>query len=241
MAVFLNPSAMKTTILLIAVFTVQLASGQITTPTIKAGFGLEADLKANYFNGIATSGTDDWFADATPGVGKFVIDSTGAAAWINRYNTDPASRRKSFVQKMSYPVYSIVNSKLWYDAIFVRDHHDVDSTAFILSNKNGQSPALWFGGVQPVPMKNEIKDVMVHMRREGPNLTDSLYFLAGLSLDGLSGNRYFDIELYQSEMVYVPASGSFQNLGPHAGHTAWQFDASGKVTRAGDIIFTAEF
>jgi hypothetical protein len=232
---------MKTTILLVALFIGNLAFGQITTSTIRASFGLEAELRANYINNAAAPGTDDWFGDGAAGAGRFVIDTTGAAAWISLYNSNVSARRRSFVRKMSTPVYSVNNGTLWYDAIFVRDHHDVDSTAFVLSNKNGQSPALWVGGVQPVPMKNEIKDVMVHVRREGTRMSDSMYFIAGLSLDGLSGNRYFDIELYQTDMVYAPASGTFQNLGAEGGHTAWQFDAAGNITRAGDIIFSAEF
>lgn len=232
---------MKTIILLALLFCGSLAYSQITTSTIRASFGVDAELRANYINNAHTPGPDDWFGDGAAGSGKFVIDTTGAAGWINLYNTNIESRRRSFVRKMSIPPYSVSNGTLWYDAIFVRDHHSVDSSAFVASNKNGQSPALWVGGVQPVPMKNEIKDVMVHIRREGTRMSDSMYFIAGLSLDGLSGNRYFDIELYQTDMVYVPASGTFQNLGAEAGHTTWQFDASGNITRAGDIIFSAEF
>ena len=232
---------MKTIILLAALCFGNLAYGQIITSTIRASFGIEAELRSNYINNAGASGTDDWFSDGSAGTGRFVIDTTGAAAWIKLYNTDVASRRRTFVRKMAAPTYSVNNGTLWYDAIFVRDHHDVDSTAFVMSNKNGQSPALWIGGIQPVPMKNEIKDVMVHIRRDGTRMSDSMYFIAGLSLDGLSGNRYFDIELYQTDMVYVPATSSFQNFGAEGGHTTWQFDAAGNITRAGDIIFSAEF
>lgn len=37
-------------------------SGQIITPQIKARFGIEADLRSNFFNGFAQVGNDDWFS-----------------------------------------------------------------------------------------------------------------------------------------------------------------------------------
>ena len=41
-------------------------SAQITTPIIKAAFGVDADLRANYFNGFVQSGNDDWFKSSSP-------------------------------------------------------------------------------------------------------------------------------------------------------------------------------
>ncbi len=55
------------------------SEAQQTTPAIKAGFGVEGDLRANYFNNFAQSGNDDWF-NMSAGAGAFVIDTTGAAA-----------------------------------------------------------------------------------------------------------------------------------------------------------------
>jgi len=218
-----------------------LANAQIVTPIIRANFGVDADLKANFFNGSISSGNDDWFNDGTPGSGVFVIDTTGAAAIMSQYLIDSTYRRNSFYRGMNYPMYSTVNGKLFYDALYIRDHYKTDSTAFVSSNKNGQSPAIWDGGTTPVPGKSDINDVMIHVRRDGPALTDSLWFFAGLSLHGNTGNRYFDFELYQSDIYYDKATGKFNNYGAEAGHTAWQFDALGNVTRPGDIIFTAEF
>ena len=54
-------------------------SAQITTPIIKAAFGVDADLRANYFNGFVQSGNDDWFNNGTAGTGNFVIDTTGGS------------------------------------------------------------------------------------------------------------------------------------------------------------------
>ncbi|HKZ66611.1 MAG TPA: T9SS type A sorting domain-containing protein [Chitinophagaceae bacterium] len=218
-----------------------LANAQIVTPIIRANFGVDADLKANFFNGSADAGNDDWFNDGTPGSGVFVIDTTGAAAIMSQYLIDTTYRRNSFFRGMNYPMYSTVNGNFFYDALYVRDHSKIDSTAFVSSNKNGQSPAIWDGGTTPVPSKNDINDVMIHVRRDGPALTDSLWFFAGLSLHGNTGNRYFDFELYQSDIYYSKTDNKFHNYGAEAGHTAWQFDAMGNVTKPGDIIFTAEF
>ncbi|WP_276502294.1 T9SS type A sorting domain-containing protein [Terrimonas pollutisoli] len=233
---------MKLTVLLTAFLLMACFSkAQIVTPFIKANFGVDADLKANFFNGSLSPGNDDWFNDGTPGTGVFVIDTTGAAAMMSQYIADPTLRKKSFTRGMNYPMYSTVNGKLLYDALYVRDHNKNDSTAFVSSNKNGESPAIWSGATTPIPVKNDINDVMVHVRRDGPALTDSLWFFAGVSIHGSTGSRYFDFELYQTDIFFNKADSSFYNYGAEAGHTAWQFDAVGNVTRPGDVIFTAEF
>jgi hypothetical protein len=222
------------------------ASSQITTPIIKAFFGVDADARANFFNG-ATQGNDDWFHNGNTGSGIQIIDTNGAAAVVARYATDLNYRKASLVKGMAVPMYSTANNKLLYDALFLRDHYGNDSSTFVMSNKNGQSPSLWVGTgtsttpSQPVLDKNDIYDVFVHLRRDGINLSDSLWFFGGISLQGNSGNRYFDFELYQTEINYNRSTGVFSNVGPHAGHTAWQFDGSGNIITAGDIIFTAEF
>ena len=65
-----------------------IAEAQITTPIIKAAFGVDADLRANYFNGFIQSGNDDWFNNGTAGTGNFILDTTGAAALIAGYLSD---------------------------------------------------------------------------------------------------------------------------------------------------------
>jgi len=218
-----------------------IANSQIITSVIKANFGVDADLRANYFNGSATPVNDDWFNNGTPGSGGFVIDTTGAKVMMDQYILDPTLRKKSFIRGMNYPMYSVVNGKLLYDAVYIRDHYKNDSSAFLTSNKNGDSPAIWSAGTKPVLDKNDLNDVMVHVRRDGSGLTDSLWFFAGMSLHGNNGSRYFDFELYQTDIYYDKTDGKFHDYGPDAGHTAWQFDGSGNITKPGDIIFTAEF
>src|SRR5687768_12717432 len=84
------PVLMKTTIriLLFLLLCPLFFYGQITSPLIKARFGVDGELRANYFDGEEAAGNDDWFNNGTPGTGVFVIDTTGAASIIAGYNSD---------------------------------------------------------------------------------------------------------------------------------------------------------
>lgn len=220
--------------------------GQITTPVVKARFGVDGDLRANFFNGLTQTGNDDWFnliaADTS---GKAVIDTTGASSMVAGYLADISpypKRMATFFRTMNRPSFSIVNNRLWLDALFVRDYHGTDSTVFTAGgDKNGMSPAFWSGGVQGIPDKNDILDIMMHIRRAGPSSTDSLWMLGGISLDNTTGNRYFDFEMYQTDIYYDRVSQKWYGFGPDEGHTSWEFDAAGNVTKPGDVIFSAEF
>ena len=234
---------MKTLLRFLILINPLFAVAQITTPVIRANFGVDADLRANYFNGFVQIGNDDWYNNGTPGTGQFIIDTTGAATIVARYGIDPASRRQTFYRTMRFPQYSIVNNRLLLDAVFIRDYHGDDSTVFASgSNKNGDSPVDWSCPVsQGIPDKNDILDMFVHVRRAGPNTSDSLWMMGGLSLDNTTGDRYFDFEMYQTDIYYDRPSRKFYNYGPDAGHTSWQFDAAGNVIKPGDIILTAEY
>lgn len=230
-------------VLLITAFSTPGLS-QITSPVIRANFGVDADLRSNYFNGALQAGNDDWFhLTGTAGTGEFIIDTTGAAAITERYVVDLPFRRTTFARSMRFPAYSIVNNRTLLDAIFVRDFHGDDSTVFASgSNKNGDNPLVWSTPVsQGIPDKNDILDMLVHARRAGPNGSDSLWMMAGLSLDNTTGNRYFDLEMYQTDFYYNRSTLSFGGVGPDEGHTSWEFDASGNIIKAGDIIFSAEY
>jgi hypothetical protein len=220
------------------------ANAQITTPVIKANFGVDADLRSNFFNGALQAGNDDWFRlPGIGGTGEFVIDTTGAAALVARYAADPNSRKLPFYRTMRFNPYTVVNNRLLIDAVFTRDYHGDDSTMFASgSNKNGMSPVSWSCPVaQSVPDKNEILDMMCHVRRAGPNTTDSLWLIGGVSIENTTGNRYFDFEMYQTDIYYDRGTQRFYGYGPDAGHTSWKFDAAGNITQPGDIIFTAEY
>lgn len=235
---------MKALLSLLSLMVSFLVTAQITSPVIRANFGVDADLRANFFSGSASSGNDDFFLfPGSTGSGQFIIDTTGAAAHLARYATDLNFRRLPFFRTMRYPSYSVVNNRLLIDAVFIRDYHGDDSTIFASgSNKNGMSPQNWTCPVaQSIPDKNEILDMMVHVRRAGPNKTDSLWMFGGVSIENTTGNRYFDFEMYQTDIYYDRATRRFYNYGPDAGHTSWEFNDSGHVTKAGDIIFTAEY
>lgn len=220
-----------------------LINAQITTPVIKANFGVDADLRANFFNGFVAAGNDDWFNNVTGAPGSSIIDTTGASFILNRYYSNPASRMQPFFRGMRHPQFSVVNNRLLIDGIFIRDHHGDDSTVFASgSNKNGMSPQNWSTPVsQGIPDKNDILDMMMHVRRDGPDSNDSLWLFGGISIANTTGNRYFDFEMYQTDIVYHKPTLSFTGYGPDAGHTSWQFNAAGNVTKAGDIIFSAEY
>jgi len=221
--------------------------GQITTPVVRANFGVDGDLRANYVTGTGVTGAgDDWFNDVTGLVaGRHVIDTTGAAAIIKGYNTDASPwprRMATFFRGMSLPTFTVWNNRLWLDALFVRDYHGNDTTVYTSgADKNGQSPAFWSGGIQGIPDKNDILDVMMHVRRAGPNTTDSLWMFGGISIVNTTGNRYFDFEMYQTDISYDRVSAAWYGYGPDAGHTSWKFDATGKVISPGDIIFNGQF
>jgi type IX secretion system substrate protein len=235
---------MKPFLLLLILIGPLISQAQITTPIVKANFGVDADLRANYFNALITGASDDWWNNGTAGTGRNVIDSTGAAGIIAGYNSDVSpwpKRMASFWRGMSLPKFTIWNNRLWLDAIFVRDYHGTDTTVFTVASKNGESPAIWTPGIQAVPDKNDILDTYMHIRRAGPNTSDSLWMFGGISMDNVTGNRYFDFELYQTDIYYDRVSQKFYGYGPDMGHTSWKFDAAGNVIKAGDIIFTGAF
>lgn len=217
--------------------------GQITGPAVKANFGIEADVSSNFYNNTPQPAVDDWFSNNHPGTGQFIIDTTGAAAILSGYTSMPASRRRSFSRLMRQAPFSIVNNRILLDAVYHRDYHGDDSTIFASgSNKNGMSPASWSCPVaQSIPDKNDILDAFTHVRRAGPNLSDSAWLFGGVVIENTTGSRYFDFELYQTDISYNRSTRTFQNFGPDAGHTSWTFDAAGNIVQAGDIIFTAEF
>lgn len=239
---------MKTLLLSFLLFLSFSASAQITTPVVRAFFGVDADLKGRSVNGTLQS-SDDWYIfPGTSGTsinGTNVIDTTGAAAILAGYATDVSpwpKRSASIYRGMSKPAFTVVNNRLWLDALFVRDYHGTDTTVFASgSNKNAMNPLDWTGAIQGIPDKNDILDMFMHIRRAGPNTTDSLWMFGGLSLDNVTGNRYFDFEMYQTDIYYDRASQKWYGYGADAGHTSWQFDASGNITRPGDIIFSAEY
>src|SRR5687768_9874683 len=102
-------------ILILLILLGPVAGAQVTTPTVRALFGVDADKKANFISTANADWNDDWFSDGTCCGGTYVIDTVGAAAWMAQYNSNPASWKQTFVKKMSLPQYSVQTSRLWYD------------------------------------------------------------------------------------------------------------------------------
>lgn len=234
-------------IILTTFFCVNSSFAQITSAQNKANFGVDAEVRASYLGILAqpAATSHDWFANTLTGPPRFIIDTTGAAAITSRYVSDLNFRRLPFFRVMRYDPFYVLDGRMLIDAVYIRDYHGADSTVFATSNKNGDSPQSWQGAIeQNVPDKNDLLDMYVHVRRAGsqPRLQDSLWFIGGIALDATAGNRYFDFELYQTDIFYQRSTLSFTGYGPDAGHTTWKFDpATGAVTSPGDVIFSANF
>jgi hypothetical protein len=241
---------MKKTVLILLIMYLCAYAGnsQIQAPVIEGKFGLDADVQSNMFvvSSSSCSDCDDWYYNEILGItsGLFVIDTTGAGAIVANYFSNPASVNIPFYRKMRFPSFYQTGERTLIDAVFVRDYHDFDETSFTAgSNKNGDSPFDWVGDSKNMLPKNDILDVYLHLRRQGPNYnqTDPLWLFGAVAIEGTGGNRYFDFELYQTDIFYTRSTTKFTGYGPDAGHTSWKFDASGNVTQVGDMIFAANY
>jgi hypothetical protein len=211
---------------------------QLNNGGLYSFFGVDADTRANYLKyGIAAGNTasDDWFASASPGTN--VIDISNAAIYLAQLKS---GQNITFSKRMSQLMYAKVNGRLWLDAAYGRDYSSAsalkDSTVFTSSNKNGDDPNSWTGGVTNTPAKNDLVDVYAHMRRDGTSVYDSLWFFTAASTFGTTGNSYYDVELYKQSFGYNTGSHTFSSAGTSGGHTEWIFDASGNITQTGDLI-----
>lgn len=218
-------------------------SAQLTNGGVNAYFGIDGDTKNNYVKYGTASGliaSDDWFSGSLSG--KNVIDTTNASTFSALLQ---ANGNLGFNRRMSVPLYTKLNGKLWLDAVYGRDYIATnpltDSTAFTIASKNGDNPGNWVGGSTSFPDKNDLVDVYAHMRRDGTDVHDSLWFFTGVSTVGTSGSRYFDIELYKKNLSYNSTTGVFTSAGTSAGHTEWLFDASGNIIQTGDMIVAVNY
>jgi len=218
------------------------AAAQLNTGGFHALFGVDADTKADYLKYGPTTGaitSDDWFSSSGAS-GHNVIDTSNAPYYRSLLQS---GNNISFTKRMSQPLYANVSGRIWLDAIYTRDYAvaSIDSTTFVGGDKNGDDPALWGGVASSVPTKTDLVDVFGHMRRNGTNVHDSLWFFTAVSTSGTSGSRYFDIELYKNHISYNSATASFNTGGPDAGHVQWKFDASGNITQTGDMIVAVSY
>lgn len=215
---------------------------QLNNGGLYANFGVDADTRNNYMKYGPITGpvaSDDWFA---PFGGNSIIDTSNASFYLPLLQ---AGTNFSFNKRMSVPLYSKLNGKLWLDAAYGRDFMAAtslkDSTTFTTACKNGGDPNAWTGGVSSFPNKNDLVDVYAHMRRDGVTVHDSLWFFTGVSTYGITGSSYYDVELYKNSFTYNQSTGVFTSAGPDAGHTQWIFDASGNLLQTGDMIVAVNF
>jgi len=216
---------------------------QLNNGGLYANFGVDADTRSNYMKYGQLTGavaSDDWFSPSLSG--NNVIDTSNAAYYLSLLQ---AGTNASFNKRMAVPLYSKVGGKLWLDAAYGRDFSAAaslkDSTTFTGSDKNGDNPSIWTGGVSSFPNKNDLVDVFAHMRRDGITVHDSLWLFAGATTYGTSGQHYYDIELYKNSFTYNSTTGIFSSAGPDGGHTQWIFDASGNLTQTGDMILAVTY
>ncbi len=235
-------------VLLLVIIMALNSYGQIVTEgaTVKVNFGIDADIYANdltVFESPFTYDTDDWFInlDSFPGDGLGVIDQTTAASLLTAVQ---ANYNTSFELRMSStPSRNWIDPStglLWIDAVYFRDWNSQgnfnDESVFTSGqDKNGADPSTWSLGTGGTPQKNDLVDVMGHMRQD---TNGDVYGIGAFTTISSDGNSHADFEFFQNQIDFV--GGALTNLGPDAGHTAWEFDAD-NVTQVGDLIVSIDF
>src|SRR5882757_10051224 len=122
------------------------AFSQLNNGGLYSYFGVDADTRSNYMKyGLQTGAVagDDWFAPSYS-FGNSVIDTSNAAYYRSMLQ---AGNNFSFNKRMSVPLYSKINGKLWLDAAYGRDFSATaslkDTTTFTSACKNGDNPSTW--------------------------------------------------------------------------------------------------
>jgi hypothetical protein len=238
-------AVMKAIFIIVCLIAIRLqVIAQLNSGGFHARFGVDADTKTGYGKYGPVTGnvySDDWFPNS-PLSGMAVIDTSNADYYRSLLQS---GNNISFTKRMPVPLYTNAGGAIWLDAVYGRDYivnsSTNDSTTFTGGDKNGDDPGNWQGTVSPIPDKTDLVDVYGHMRRNGTSVHDSLWFFTGAATVGISGSRYFDIELYKNNISYNRTTGNFTSGGPNAGHTQWIFDAAGNITQTGDMIIAVSY
>uniref|UniRef100_UPI0025DDBD36 hypothetical protein n=1 Tax=uncultured Draconibacterium sp. TaxID=1573823 RepID=UPI0025DDBD36 len=236
-----------TPLLVMAMLMINYSSvGQIATQgaAVKANFGIDADVYSNWtmvpsnnIDGL----TDDWFDDVHDngwiGSGMGVIDQGG---WDTLLTNSEADKNYAFIRRMSVDRNTMFGDILWIDAVYARDPNATqgrtDASVFTTTqDKNGDNPLTWNLGDGGTPQKNDLIDVMGHMRMEG----DTLYGIGGFTTISADGNSHADFEFFSEQLGYDGFG--FTGLGDEAGHTAWHLNPDGSILTAGDLIVSVDF
>ncbi|SHJ22138.1 hypothetical protein, partial [Flavobacterium terrae] len=258
-------------ILFFSFFQESLYAQLVGGSTVKANFGVEADVYANRLqfpnldNPViplpTASGTDDWFVNQNlfSGSGKGVIDQSGANTLINQIqatnkNNFSFERRQS-VTTPTFPFpYPIVDGYLWIDSVYGRDNNSAQGTSDLSifgggADKNSDNPNTWELGTGSIPQKDDIIDVYAHLRGVGPKAPTEvdprpfteLWAFAGGSLRETNGSKHIDFEFFRTLIDYTPGDMVFGNTGNDGGRTAWDFDGTGNILIPGTIIISVDY
>ncbi|MEI6577550.1 MAG: SprB repeat-containing protein [Bacteroidota bacterium] len=224
-------------ILLVLVFGFREMQAQTNGCTL-GNFGIDAGLYSGTNENpppAVTNTTMDWFQGSA---GHGIIDETSPATLTSLLQ---GSGDPTYLRRLKYPKLSTVNSQIMIDAVFARDNFGgtgfIDATSFNTASKNGEDPAIWDPGPQNVLGKNDLIDVAGTMYRDGPLLTNDLYFDGVITRAEPGGDAYMDFEFFIEAITYNPSTG-FSSGGPQMGHTAFTFDpTTHAVTKVGDFIY----
>jgi hypothetical protein len=228
--------------ILIMAITVADLTAQPGNGCLSGRFGIDGGLYSGtieYGDGQEPASppqSNDWFQGAA---GLGVIDETDPAT-IEALLMGPGN--PTYERRLAANALSVNEGQIWIDAIFARDQFGgtgaTDPTSFLTASKNAENPAIWDPGPSNVLGKNDIIDLGAFMFRDGLTLeTGDLWFVGLYNMAEPGGTSYMDFEFFAEEVSYDPGSG-FTSGGPQLGHTAYNFDGSGNITKVGDFIFS---
>ncbi len=226
-------------------FSFSLYSQIDNTGCVGANFGIDAGLYSGiieYGNGTPAGGTSDWFT-GTSGQGVISEVNTSSLTSLLMAGGNPL-----YEVRMSNEPNSVVNNQVLLNGVYARDFFGgtghIDITSYETASKNGEDPAIWDIGQANVLGKNDIINIAGHMLRDGPNITDDLWFYGIINRAEPGGSAYMDFEFFVEDVgvVSTPVSGDlgegyFTSGGPNLGHTAFTFNAGGQIETMGDFIF----
>ncbi len=233
------------TLLLIILFSIQLMEkghAQNNDGCLADRFGIDGGL----YSGIIEYGTAvepvppsiDWF-EGGDGFGV-ITQSPGLVTQLT--NLLQTQSNPTYIASQKIAIASIFEGKILIDALFARDEFGgtghIDQTSFVQASKNGEDPAIWAPGPSNVLGKNDIIDLAGFMFREGTTLNDSLWFVGIFNMAEPGGTSYMDFEFFIESILYDEAQQQFTTGGPQLGHTAYNFDSNGNITKIGDFIFS---
>jgi PKD repeat protein len=267
------------TLLLLVFGQTSIYGQAVSGAAVKANFGIDADVYANrlQFGVLSTTtfpNTDDWFLNISKWPGSsgssgfgvidesfpFVVKATPSnitfdnlAALITYLKSSPG-KNFPFERRMSQAKGTTWNNYLWLDAVYGRDgiatQGYVDATVFTkTTDKNGQDPTTWNLGTGGTPAKNDIVDVVAHLRGEGlrtptpdnPRPFTTLWGFGGATTISADGNSHNDFEFFRKDVTFEGGKLINSGVTGEEGHTAWHFDATGKPTTPGDILISVDF